>query len=80
MLGDSFIMLKLQIHNDGKEKHQSFEARLDDRNSTVYLGGYGEDKEEAINNLKKQVTLKIQELQNIDWDNFDWISWDGKVL
>lgn len=80
MLGEVFIMLRLQIHNDGKEKHQSFEARLNDNDSTVYLEGYGEDKEEAIEKLKKQVDLKIKELQDIDWENFDWISWDGKVL
>ena len=53
MLGEVFIMLRLQIHNDGKEKYQSFEARLNDNDSTVYLEGYGEDKEEAIENLKK---------------------------
>ena len=56
MLGEVFIMLRLQIHNDGKEKHQSFEARLNDNDSTVYLEGYGEDKEEAIENLKNKLT------------------------
>ena len=39
-------MLRLQIHNDGKEKYQSFDARLDDRDRTIYLEGYGENKDE----------------------------------
>lgn len=73
-------MLKLQTHNDGKERYQSFEARLDDSESINYLCGYGENKEEAITKLKRQITLKIKELQEISYDNFDWISWDGKVL
>ena len=73
-------MLRLQIHNDGKEKYQSFEARLDDRDTTIYLEGYGENKDEAIENLKKQVDLKIKELQEIDWETFDWVSWNGEVL
>ena len=55
-------MLRLQIHNDGKEKYQSFDARLDDRDRTIYLEGYGENKDEAIENLKKQVDLKIKQL------------------
>ena len=56
-------MLKLQTHNDGKERYQSFEARLDDSESINYLCGYGENKEEAITKLKRQITLKIKELQ-----------------
>lgn len=73
-------MIKLQVHNDGKEKWQSFEARLDESASNIYLNGYGENKEEAISELKTRVEDKIKELQSIDWDNFDWVAWDGRVL
>lgn len=73
-------MMKLQIHNDGKEKYQSFEARLQEVEPLVFLDGYGENKEEAIQNLKTNVQEKIRELQNIDYNNFDWIAWDGKVI
>lgn len=73
-------MLKLQIHNDGKEKWQSYDARLDESESNIYLNGYGQNKEEAVSELKTRVEDKIKELQNIDWNNFDWIAWDGKVL
>lgn len=73
-------MLRLQIHNDHKEKHQSFEARLNTDESLIYLEGYGVDKEEAVSGLKKRVSEKIKELQDIDWDNFDWVSWDGKIV
>lgn len=72
-------MIRLQIHNDGKEKYQSFEARLKEE-STIYLEGFGENKEEAISALNQKVQEKIQELQNIDYNNFDWIAWDGKVI
>lgn len=65
--------IKLQIHNDGKEKYNSFEARLDEFDSIVYLEGYGEDKEEAIKELKEKVEQKIKEYQEIEWDNFDWV-------
>lgn len=73
-------MLRLQIHNDGKEKWQSFEARLDESESTIYLCGYGENKEQAIEELKNKVQDKIKELQNINWEEFDWVSWDGKII
>lgn len=71
-------MIKLQIHDDGKEKYNSFEARLIDPDS--YLEGYGQDKEEAIKELKQKVEQKIKEYQEIDWDNFDWIDWKGDKL
>lgn len=73
-------MIKLQIHNDGKEKYQSFEARLNDFDSIVHLEGYGQDKEEAIKELKEKVEQKIKEYQEIDWDNFDWIDWKGDKI
>ena len=73
-------MIKLQIHNDHKKKHQSFEARLNEDESDGYQVGYGPDKEDAIIELRKSIESKIKELQSIDFDNFDWISWDGKIL
>jgi len=73
-------MIKLQVHNDGKEKWQSYDARLDESESNIYLNGYGQNKEEAVSELKTRVEDKIKELQNIDWNNFYWIAWDGEVL
>lgn len=73
-------MLRLQIHNDGKEKWQSFEAKLDDSESDIYLEGYGYNKEQAISALKECVNAKIKELQEIDWNSFDWITWDRKII
>ena len=74
------FMIKLQVHNDGKEKWQSYDARLDESESNIYLNGYGQNKEEAVSELKTRVEDKIKELQNIDWNNFYWIAWDGEVL
>lgn len=73
-------MIKLHIHNDGKEKYNSFDAHLDERYSEVYLNGYGEDKEEAIKELKEKVEQKIKEYQEIDGDNFDWVDWKGDKI
>lgn len=73
-------MIKLHIHNDGKEKYNSFEARLNDFDSDIYLEGYGQDKEEAIKELKEKVEQKIKEYQEIDWSNFDWVDWKGDKL
>ena len=39
-------MYKLQIHNDGKERYQSFEATLIEEYSD--LSGYGANLEESI--------------------------------
>lgn len=73
-------MIKLQIHNDGKERYNSFEARLDEYDSLIYLEGYGEDREEAIKELKEKVEQKIKEYQAIDWENFYWVDWKGEKL
>ena len=73
-------MIKLQIHNDHKKKHQSFEASLNEYESDGYQIGYGSDKEEAIMELRKSIESKIRELQSIDFENFDWISWDGRII
>lgn len=73
-------MLKLKIHNDGKNKHQSFEVSLDDSESTAYLIGYGENVEEGKEQLKKQIEKYIQELQSIDFEKFDWVDCFGNKL
>lgn len=73
-------MIRLQIHNDGKEKCQSFEAKLSYVDSFIHLDGYGYNKEEAISQLKEAVQSRIKELQEIDWDSFDWVTWDGKII
>ncbi len=71
-------MFKLQIHNDGKVRHQSFEARL--AHEIFDLDGYGANKDEAIMEAKAKVQALISELQSIDWGSFDWITWDGRVI
>ena len=70
--------MRLQIHNDCKEKWESFDARLTDSDTSLY--GYGKNKEEAIEELKSNVNKMILELQEIDWESFDWISWKGEIL
>lgn len=65
-------MIRVTIKNDGKEKHSSFEAKVNEHDSTIYLHGYGADKEEALNDLKAKISLKIKELQNIDFENLTY--------
>lgn len=72
-------MIKVQIHNDGKERDHSYEARLKYENELIIC--YGQPSaEDAIEELKEKVKERIKELQEIDWTTFDWISWDGRVL
>jgi hypothetical protein len=72
-------MIRLQIHNDGKEKHSSFEAKLKYDFDYIYCNG-SETKEDAIEELKQKVLERIKEYQNIDWESFDWVTWDGKII
>lgn len=73
-------MITVKIHNDHKEKWQSFDASLDDSKSDIYLCGYGSNKEEAINELKLNVQKKIEELQSINFDNVSWVDCVGNPL
>jgi hypothetical protein len=45
-------MITLKIHNDGKEKHQSFEAWVEGIDCEK---GYGATREEAIDEYKKEL-------------------------
>jgi hypothetical protein len=69
MRNERLSIMIVKLHNDGKEKYQSFGASLDESDSDVYLEGYGATKEEAIEALKERVLLKIEEMKNIDYDN-----------
>jgi len=74
--------VRLKIHNDGKEKYESFEARIYDENNSI-IEGYGYDKEEAILNLRLKIDeeiVKVNKLKDIDFEDFDWITSDGKII
>ena len=55
----------IKIHNDGKEKWQSFEATCDEQG--IYLQAYGETEQEAIDNLRKERDNLIMKLNNVDF-------------
>lgn len=61
--------IKVEIYDDKKERHQSFEAKLIDKSWTDYLEGYGADQNEAIEDLKHRVDMRIKTLSNIDFTN-----------
>lgn len=70
----------IKLHNDGKCNYQSFEATIDDKNDPINLTGYGSNKEEAISNLKEQITIYIEKLNNIDYSKITFVDWSGKPL
>lgn len=54
----------IKVHNDGKEKHQSFETILFYYNEPTGDIGYGDSEESAIENLKEIVANKMKRLKN----------------
>lgn len=66
------------IHNDGKEKYQSFEASVDVSGAYVYA--YGETQEEAIDNLKIEVSQLTRRLQSVDYSDTQQVDCMGRKL
>jgi len=60
--------MKVIILNDGKEKFQSFEAKI---NIDDCIIAYGDSKEEAIRILKYKTSELIESLKKIDYEIFD---------
>lgn len=73
-------MYSVNIHNDGKEKYQSFEAMINSCNDYLDLTGYGADQEEAIKELKNKVDEYIKKLQEIDYSKISFVDWAGKHI
>jgi len=59
--------IKIEIYDDKKERYQSFEAKLIENNWDIPLEGYGENQDEAIEDLKKIINNRIEALSNIDF-------------
>lgn len=59
----------LTIYNDGKEKHNSFEARLNTNyfsdGISIDVTGYGYSKEEAISDLVDKFNISYSRLEEI---------------
>ena len=76
-------MVTLKIHNDGKEKYQSFEAWIDGIDCEK---GYGASKAEAISEYKKELkrySLRITVAsQDMSLGNFEEVSvdWTDKAI
>jgi hypothetical protein len=68
--------MNIQIHNDGKEKHNSYEARLSD----LALCGFGATQEEAIADLKRLVKGLVDSLRHINYDDVTMVDWSGHPL
>lgn len=71
------IKITILIHNDGKEKWQSFDARF----NVPYLDyGFGSNQQEAIDDLKQKVNELIKILQNINYDETIEVAWDNTPI
>ena len=70
------------LHNDGKEKYQSFEASLKEPECIcgTHLMGFGASREEAIEELRTKVQEEIKRLQEIDYDDVIPVDCLGKPL
>lgn len=73
-------MYTINVHNDGKEKWQSFEATVNNTDDYLDLTGYGATQEEAIEELKKKVDEYIKKLQGIDYSKINKVDWAGKPI
>lgn len=66
------MLMKIAHHNDGKEKWESHtcylfnESDSYDQFDITNIRGYGETKEEAIQNLKKELEHYFDELHSLE--------------
>lgn len=66
------MLMKIAHHNDGKEKWESHacylfnESNSYDEFDITNIRGYGETKEEAIQNLKKELEYYFNELHSLE--------------
>lgn len=66
------MLMKIAHHNDGKEKWESHTCYLfNDANDygefdITNIRGYGETKEEAVENLKKELKCYLNELHALE--------------
>ncbi|WP_305012331.1 hypothetical protein [Hymenobacter mellowenesis] len=64
----------IKVTNDGRGKAQSFEATLADLKPAhlwpldQQYQGYGKNREEAVDQLRKEVEKVIKDLQSITWE------------
>lgn len=70
-------MINITVHNDGKGRDQSFEARC---RILDIEDGYGSTQEEAIDELKENVNKKLNQLKSIDFTKITEVAWDDTPI
>lgn len=76
-------MVELKVHNDGKEKHQSFESWIDGIDCEK---GYGATEKEAIEEYKielKKYSMRVTvAMQCMELGSFEVlkVDWSGKEI
>lgn len=62
--------MEIKIHDNGKGKHESFCAYMEEDSGLsedIVFVAHGESKEEAIKNLKELVVERVNSLQVLDY-------------
>ena len=68
--------MTVQIHNDGKGKHNSYAARL----SALALCGFGATQEDAIQDLKRLAKGLVASIRHVNYDDVTMVDWNGHPL
>lgn len=75
----------IKIHNDGKGKHMSWEARAEVSGTppgvfgfmSFNAIGYGATEDEAVEDLKSMLGSFVSQLNDLDYSSRTRIKWDG---
>ncbi len=69
-------MIQIKIHNDGKEKCESFEAYLE----LPIVCEFGSTQEEALEKLRYKIGSLIDELNEMQFNNIVHVDCFGKPV
>lgn len=80
------MLMKIAHHNDGKEKWESHTCYLFNESNSYHqfditnIRGYGETKEEAIQNLKKELEHYFDELHSLEKMLYETAVLDNDII
>lgn len=68
----------IKIYNDRKEKSTSFEAYIEEPEFIDWYLGFGSDELDAIEDLKPQITKRLEELNSLIelYNNIDFTKYE----
>lgn len=78
--------MTIKIHNDGKGRHQSFEAYITDTIGCNYvqIAGYGASEQDAINDLTLAIKTYVEGVNTLVNDYMDankvYVDYNGNKI